>query len=158
MMPCSPQLLTAVLFAHLISTTYMTGLIWFVQIVHYPLFVEVGRETFVSYERSHQNLTKFVVGPPMLVEMLTTSALLWLKPDSVDSRLLWGGFILLIITILITAVISVPLHEKLSAGFDATAHWRLVQTNWLRTVAWTGRCMIACLILNQALKSAGSSN
>lgn len=157
-MPSSTTALTTLLFAHLISTTYMTGLIWFVQIVHYPLFREIGRETFVTYEKCNQNLTTFVVGPPMIVEILSTLALLWLKPDSVDSRLLWAGFMLLMATTCTTAFVSVPLHERLSAGFDAVAHWRLVQTNWIRTVAWTGRCAIACLIIYQALKGSGSSN
>jgi hypothetical protein len=33
-----------VLLANLAATFFMVGLIWFVQIVHYPLFGQVGRD------------------------------------------------------------------------------------------------------------------
>ena len=50
------------------ATLPMVGLIWFVQIVHYPLFGEVGHDRFADYERNHQNRTTLVVAPLMLVE------------------------------------------------------------------------------------------
>ena len=59
---------------HLAATAVMTGLIWFVQVVHYPLFAAVGAEQFVAYEVAHQRRTSFVVGLPMLVEGLTVLA------------------------------------------------------------------------------------
>jgi hypothetical protein len=31
----------------------------------------------------------------------------------------------------------------LAQGFDAAAHDRLVQTNWLRTLGWTARAALA---------------
>ncbi len=50
------------------AALFMTGLIWFVQIVHYPLFARVLRNTapdaFRAYEASHANRTSFVVFPP----------------------------------------------------------------------------------------------
>ena len=39
--------------AHLGSSLYMVGLIWFVQVVHYPLFDSVGDREFPSYEQRH---------------------------------------------------------------------------------------------------------
>jgi hypothetical protein len=35
--------------------------------------------------------------------------------------------------------VQVPLHERLSSGFDVHAHQRLVGTNWWRTLSWTVR-------------------
>ena len=57
---------------HVGSTLYMMGLIWFVQVVHYPLHAHVGAEQFSNYQHLHMNWTTFVVGPPMLIEMATT--------------------------------------------------------------------------------------
>jgi hypothetical protein len=37
------------LLVHGFATLYMTGLIWFVQLVHYPLFAQVGRHAHLSY-------------------------------------------------------------------------------------------------------------
>jgi hypothetical protein len=38
---------------HLAATAAMVGLIWFVQVVHYPLFASVGADEFVAYENAH---------------------------------------------------------------------------------------------------------
>ena len=42
---------TALLLAgHLTATASMAGIIWFVQVVHYPLFPLVGGDRFVAYD------------------------------------------------------------------------------------------------------------
>jgi hypothetical protein len=38
-----------------------------------------------------------------------------------------------------TALVQVPLHERLRGGFDAAVVERLVRSNWVRTVAWSAR-------------------
>ena len=35
-----------ILLTQVFATLFMVGLIWFVQIVHYPLYAKVGREQF----------------------------------------------------------------------------------------------------------------
>ena len=35
-------------------TSALFGLIWIVQVVHYPLFGRVGREGFAAYESAHR--------------------------------------------------------------------------------------------------------
>lgn len=57
-----------VLLAHVAATLFMVGVIWFVQVVHYPLFPRVGPEKFSLYLEAHSRLTTYVVGSPMLVE------------------------------------------------------------------------------------------
>ena len=54
---------------HLIPTTFMAGVIWFVQVVHYPLFRGVGEHAFRCYEERHTVLTTWVVLPPMVAEL-----------------------------------------------------------------------------------------
>lgn len=66
----------ALLLVQSAATLFMTGLIWFVQVVHYPLFGSAGRDIFAGYERAHQRRTGWVVGPPMLVELATALAML----------------------------------------------------------------------------------
>lgn len=150
MMP-SPNLL---LIANLISTWYMVGLIWMVQIVHYPLFGKVGAEQYVSYQTSHQSLTTLVVGPPMLVEIVTATCLLWLRPTAVPAWLVYVAFALLMVVWASTAFIQVPCHEKLTSGFDAAIHSRLVVSNWIRTVGWTGRGLLVTWMVFHVLKHA----
>ena len=133
------QLPNIVLVANLISTWYMVGLIWMVQVVHYPLFAKVGTEQYESYQDSHQSLTTLVVGPPMLVEIITALMLIWYRPAAVPNWLIYTAVAVLAVVWLSTAFIQVPCHEKLTTGFDAAVHSRLVVSNWIRTVGWTVR-------------------
>jgi len=130
-------LIRLLFLAHLGSSLYMVGLIWFVQVVHYPLFAGVGNLEFPSYEQRHTARTTWVVAPPMLIQGGTAVLLIWFSPISVAAWSLWTGLGLLGICWLSTAFIQVPCHESLSKVFDPLIHQRLVWTNWLRTAAWT---------------------
>ena len=141
------QLPTLLLIANLLSTLYMVGLIWMVQIVHYPLFAEVGAENFVAYLKRHQVLTTFVVGPPMLVEAFSSVLLAWYPPVGVNLWLIFAGIALVFVIWISTAVFQVPCHGKLLKGFDQKAHRRLVRSNWIRTVAWTARGLLTTWML-----------
>jgi len=132
--------MTQLLFlAHLGSTLYMVGLIWFVQVVHYPLLTHVGSQEFPPYEQRHTALTTWVVAPPMLIEGATAVLLFWFRPREVSNGSLGIGLALLGVIWLSTAFIQVPCHDVLSKAFDPVVHRRLVWTNWLRTAAWSLR-------------------
>ena len=47
---------------NLACTLYMVGLIWFVQVVHYPLMAKVGVQGYETYQQAHMRLTTWVVG------------------------------------------------------------------------------------------------
>ncbi|MGI8650815.1 MAG: hypothetical protein ACR2KW_10635 [Rubrobacter sp.] len=129
----------ALLLVNLASTLFMVGVIWFVQIVHYPLFSRVGTPGFVAYEDDHSRLTGYVVGPPMLLEAATALALLTFRPTGVPASLLWVGFGLVVVIWASTALLQIPRHTALGTGFDERAHRFLVASNWVRTIAWTLR-------------------
>ena len=124
---------------HLASTLFMTGVIWFVQIVHYPLFAGVGETGFATYEERHSWLTTLVVAPPMLVELATGVALLWRRPETIPLWEVALGLALIGVIWLSTYLLQIPRHTVLSEGFDVTAHRELVTTNWLRTAVWSLR-------------------
>lgn len=128
-----------VLLLHVAATLFMVGVIWFVQIVHYPLMASIGRAEFTAYEQAHTRRTAWVVGPPMLLELATGLVLLWARPAGVSLTLSLVGIALLAILWVSTQFIQVPCHERLSRGFDPAVHRRLVSTNWVRTAAWSLR-------------------
>ncbi|QDG54963.1 hypothetical protein FIV42_25095 [Persicimonas caeni] len=130
--------------AHVAATLYMVGLIWFVQIVHYPGFALVGGDAFVPYTREHVRRTGWVVGPPMLLEAATAVLLVVLLPTS---PLAWTGLGLLALIWASTALLQVPAHSRLNEAHDAPIIDRLVRTNWLRTTAWTTRGLLALALL-----------
>ena len=131
-----------IFLSHAATTLYMTGLIWFVQVVHYPLLGAIGNAEFSAYEQRHMSLTTWVVAPPMLVEAAAALLLFWFRPAGAATWQMWAGVVLLAIIWLSTALLQVPCHDTLSKGFDAEVHRRLVSTNWVRTIAWNLRGLL----------------
>jgi uncharacterized membrane protein len=131
-----------VLLANAVATLFMAGVIWFVQIVHYPLMGSVGRSQFVPYSEAHSRLTSYVVGPPMLVEAATAALLLVTRPLAVPLYAALAGAVLVAVIWLSTALLQVPRHTAFGNGYDRREHRSLVVTNWLRTVAWTLRGLL----------------
>lgn len=128
----------ALFLTNIVSTLYMTGVIWFVQLVHYPLFNLVGEDNFVRYEALHNTRTGIVVAPAMLAE-LGSSLLLVVLTSSIPRWQTVTGLILTLGLWLSTWLLQVPQHTILTAGFDANAHSYLVNSNWLRTILWSLR-------------------
>ncbi len=133
----------ALVSLHLAATAAMFGLIWFVQVVHYPLFAAVGRDEFVSYETAHRRKTAFVVGPLMAAEGMTAGLLVIARPAGVGLALPVAGVVLLGVIHLSTVSLQVPRHAELNEGYDDATLRRLVRSNWVRTLGWSGRCAIA---------------
>lgn len=133
------------------ATLFMTGVIWFVQVVHYPLFGAVGGGGFVRYEARHTRLTSRVVLGPMVLELVTAGLLVGRPPTSVHAWEAWAGLALVGLIWVSTALLQVPRHNELAAGFGVSAHAALVRTNWLRTAAWTLRSGLLLVWLARAL-------
>ena len=135
---------------HAAATLAMAGLIWFVQIVHYPLFDLASERRFQRFAAEHQRRTSFVVLPLMLVELGSALAILAAPPPGLGRGLPGLGVCLLALIWLSTFLLQVPLHRRLGAGWQAPAVRRLVATNWLRTVAWTARGWLALAMLAES--------
>src|SRR5919199_6412005 len=101
--------------ANLLLAAYLTGVIWLVQLVHYPLFAAVGREAWPAYEAEHRRRITVVVAAPMLAQvplavLLLGGALAWANLACVavafGSTLGWLG----------------PMHGPLEARWDPVLH------------------------------------
>lgn len=139
------------LLTHVFATLFMVGLIWFVQVVHYPLFANVGNAQFKEYEGLHQRLTTWVVGPAMLVELATALALVKYAPAGSET-LAWVGLGLVVLIWLATATLSVPAHNSLTAEYSTNAYQKLVSTNWIRTAAWTLRGILVLVLTYRCMR------
>ena len=100
-----------VLLVHLAATLVMVGVIWFVQIVHYPLFSRVGSGGFALYSDAHSRLTTYVVGPPMLIEAATALLLVFRCPEDIPLAAALVGLALVGVVWLPTALLQVPRHS-----------------------------------------------
>jgi len=138
--------------SHIASTIYMTGLIWFVQVVHYPLHGHVGDIHFAEYQRLHMNWTSWVVGPPMLIELGTTLLFAAKPPFGLSHWPFIVGAVMLFIVWGSTALFQVPFHNALLNVFDEKAHRNLVWSNWIRTLFWTLRSGLVLYIIYELLQ------
>ncbi len=133
--------MTALLAVHSAATYALAGLIWTVQLTHYPLFSSIGTENFRSYHARYTRQITLIVAPLMAAELIT-AALLFTR----GAREPWllVSFIPLAFNWLATWRVQVPLHQRLGEGFDAAVHRRLIGSNWWRTAAWTirGVCLL----------------
>jgi hypothetical protein len=121
---------------------FMTGLIWFVQVVHYPQFKCVGSGAFSIYHAGHTRLTTWVVGPPMLIELASAVGLVVYGGRVIAAPISWIGLILLAIVWISTAFLQVPRHDVLAKGWNDRAASLLCSTNWIRTIAWSARALL----------------
>ena len=140
----------AVLIACAAATWFMAGVGWIVQVVQYPLFAAVGRESFTEYHQLHSTRITPVVLPAMAVELATSFWLLFSHPVGTSMALVVAGFLLALATWLATALLAVPRHSELGAGFDAGVHARLVRASWVRTVAWSAHGGAMAVLVAQA--------
>lgn len=134
-----------------VATIYMTGVIWVIQVVHYPLFAGVGPAAFGAYEAGHRERITLVVLLPMVAELATAA---WLARRPLPFVPPWSarlGLALLVAVWASTALLQVPLHDRLSARFDPAAIAALVRGNWLRTAAWTARTLLCAWWLARGL-------
>lgn len=132
---------------HLVASSVMLGVIWIVQLVHYPAFLYVDEGKFSGFSDFHQSRISLVVVPAMLVELFAAVLLSLYETTGWFSYLVYANLLLVLFVWGITFFISVPCHAKLSVRKDIKIIERLVRTNWLRTAGWTLHFVIAILLV-----------
>ena len=130
----------------------MTGVIWYVQLVHYPLMAGWPHDNFAVWEARHREMTGIAVAPAMLLEAVAVVLLVAYSPRSVPAWLIGVGGLLAAGVWASTFLLQIPCHNLLSLGWDERVHARLVDTNWLRTVFWTLRLGIALAMVAPLLR------
>lgn len=76
------------LIIHFASTWAMVGLIWIVQLVHYPMFGCLDAAQFSRHMRDHQQQISWIVLPLMMSELL--SGLAMVVPPTCNSVFMGG--------------------------------------------------------------------
>lgn len=116
----------------------MVGLIWTIQLLHYPLMAKVPADAFSGYVEAHQRRVVAVLALFAVVEVVAAGALV-VSHDGIPTWLWFGAGALLAALWITTAAFYAPLHGRLAEGWDPDLHARLVNANWFRTIGWTVR-------------------
>lgn len=135
---------------NLASSLALTGLIWFVQVVHYPSFLKVNSENFQLFHSFHVFRTGLVVIPFMLAELISSIILsLGNFPLGYIHQV---GLGLVILIWLSTFAIQAQAHRKINSDANTIELSKLVKTNWLRTILWSLKALITLYGLNLMLQ------
>lgn len=146
----STQPVQTLFFLHFGFTVFMTGVIWFVQVVHYPLFRLIAPVEFSEYHRHHLQRAGWVVIPAMLMEAATGIFLVVTDPSILFDPLFGGALALLGIIWISTALVQLSQHRNLRRGGNDRRIVRgLVRANWFRTLAWTVRTILLATMVFQ---------
>jgi hypothetical protein len=130
------------LVLHAAATWAMTGLIWFVQLVHYPSYRDMAEKGFTGFQTRSTARTGFIVGPLIFTELGTAACLLWKPPSGIGLPWLWLGAALIAVNLASTLLVQVPLHVRLREKHDVLLVERLIRANWVRTLAWSIRAVL----------------
>ena len=114
-------------------------LIWLVQLIIYPGFNRIPAAEFVIYHRWYVIRISAVVLPLMICEATVTIG--WLLFEGYSYIRLASGFLVGIIW-LSTFLLQVPIHNRLQSGKDDASIRRLIETNWIRTIAWSIKAIV----------------
>jgi hypothetical protein len=125
----------------------MVGLIWVIQLVHYPSFHYVDTSRFKKFESFHATRISCIVLPVMGLELLTSLALPFFY-SSKFKYLLYANLLIVVILWLFTLLVSARIHKKLSSGYNKQYVNRLISTNWFRTSLWTIKIPLILPFLN----------
>ena len=121
-----------------ISTSIMVGVIWVIQLLHYPSFHFINDQKYIEFQHFHMQRISIIVIPAMLTELASALLLAYFFESSLTIILLalllgiWG----------ITFIFFTNMHQKLTNGFDPSIVDKLVKINWSRTALWSLRLII----------------
>ena len=139
--------MSSILLINIFSAFFATGLIWTIQLVHYPSMRFVSRDKFELFHSFHQLRISIIAMPLMAIELITTIILFMQNIDNESSLIFKINLIIVTLIWFSTFFIQVPLHQKLSKGKKTSLIDKLVLTNWFRTVLWTLRSILIIFFL-----------
>jgi hypothetical protein len=128
--------LSTLVLSNLAATLFLTGVVWFLQVVQFPLLLRAGGSNFVAYVKAQRKRNSLLMALPMLVELITG---VWLLVTPLPHRDVFHGVVLLGFIWLVTLGSIVPLNSRLTRGYDESTIRVLIRDNWIRTICWTGR-------------------
>ena len=141
--------LRTLLLLNFAAAAYLTGLIWTVQVVHYPSFGLVPKAAWAAFHAAHTRRMSYVVLAPMVAELVLAAWLAWAGRGVLPGHAGWWSLGLVGLVWAVTFFISVPFHNRLEGGFDYVAIDGLIRTNWLRTLAWSARAALLGWLLTR---------
>ena len=143
--------MSSILLLNLIISFIAVGLIWTIQLVHYPTMRFISEKKFTDFHNFHSKRISILAIPIMSIELLT-SFLLFYQNYHLDSYIFATNFTLVILIWISTFLIQVPMHNILSLSKNDKVLNRLILSNWIRTILWSVRSILMTFYLAHTFK------
>jgi len=127
---------------HLLATAILTGAIWVIQLIHYPVFKYIDKSYFKLFMKFHVRGILIFVLPFMLIEIVSGTYLFIIGHNSI---LFLFSLVILYLIWISTLLIFSNYHKELQRDKDNDIINKLVKYNWFRTLGWTVRLILICL-------------
>jgi len=146
--------MTLLVVLHIAFTAAFCAVLWLVQLLVYPQFLEVNQKNFPTYHQLHMNRIAPVVGPLMLGEGVCAgiSFIFFFKEQPLLQAL---SVLLFGVVTLMTFLVFVPLHSKLTKLGSPELLHRAISLNWLRTGFESLRLLVVMVSVLQVTEFSG---
>ena len=130
-----------IIYLNVLFNVYLIAISIIVQFIVYPSFNKI-LESFVEYHSRYKKKIFWIVGPVMILEILTSLLMIL---NEFDVYLIPGLIVLLLW--MLTFIYIVPLHKQLSKQFQTNKHIKLLKLNFVRTILWALKFFVLIIIL-----------
>jgi hypothetical protein len=129
---------------HFLSTAIMVGVIWVIQLIHYPSFHFIKKSKYSKFQQFHMNRISIIVIPTMIIEIISGLLIFW---SVFHSNIFFISSLFILISIWgITFIFFTKMHQGLVFGYNQEIVNKLILINWSRTLLWSLRLIILCYI------------
>ena len=137
---------------NLVLSFIAVGLIWTIQLVHYPSMRYISKDKFTEYHNFHSMRISILAIPLMFAELVTSIILWYQNFNNTVQTVFLVNLIIVALIWLSTFLIQVPLHNALSKEKNTEKLSRFICTNWIRTILWTSRSILMILFFAFAME------
>lgn len=132
----------AVFYFHILLCIAVTAIVWFMQVVHYPLLGYVDADRWEEYREKRRTLTVMITYPLMAFEALTGFTLILLATQSPAYPYLAFSLVLLVGLLIYTFMYLNPQLKKITGPGDADGQKKFIKLHWIRTAGWSLRLLL----------------
>ena len=130
-------------YSNLIVSSILLGLILVIHFVHYKSFNFIDVEKFVEFHKFHTKNISFLVIPLMIIEVVFSIIICYFY----FSILSLINLSLVALIWIITFLLQVPSHNRLSTGKSIAEIEKLVSGNVFRVYLWFFKAIVSTLII-----------
>ena len=128
----------------IVINSILVGVILTTQFVSYPLFLKIDSKKIKLYHTFYTKYISYIVIPLMSIELFLNLSNLY-HNITIYPRYYISTLALFFVW-LSTILIQLPLHRDINFYYRKFFIEKLIKSNWIRTVLWSGKLLILIFI------------